>query len=288
RSSGEIRCTTSVSVGELLVVVTPRRCTSGGRRGSACATRFCTNCCALSGSTPSLKCTVTARLPSLLACDCMYSMSSTPLIDSSSGEATVAAITLGLAPGYCARTTTEGGTTSGYSEMGSWNMANRPASSTATDSTPAKIGRSMKNLEIFMLGFRGLFQVGRGGLYSGRRRVHGHEIGGDHFPGAHTLQPVDHDALACLQAAGDDAQVALGRAERHLAVGRAVVVVHHQHEALVLVGADGPFLNQHGVVRPGAAQANARIHAGHQQAVGVVEHGAHADRARRGVDTVVH
>src|SRR3546814_1099309 len=59
---------------------------------------------------------VMVRLPSLFACDCMYSMSSTPLIDSSSGAATVSAMTLGLAPGYCARTTTVGGTTSGRSE----------------------------------------------------------------------------------------------------------------------------------------------------------------------------
>jgi hypothetical protein len=80
----------------------------------------------------------------------MYSMSSTPLMDSSSGEATVSAMTLGLAPGYWARTTTDGGTTSGYSEMGSWNMASKPASKTRMDNTPAKIGRSMKNFEIFM------------------------------------------------------------------------------------------------------------------------------------------
>jgi hypothetical protein len=55
-----------------------------------------------------------------------------------------------LAPGYCARTTTEGGTTSGYSEIGICRSANRPATKISTDSTPAKIGRSMKNLEIFM------------------------------------------------------------------------------------------------------------------------------------------
>ncbi len=60
-----------VSVGEALTVVTPSRCTSSGNRGSACETRFCTSSCALSGSVPSLKVTVIARLPSLLACDCM-------------------------------------------------------------------------------------------------------------------------------------------------------------------------------------------------------------------------
>ena len=47
-------------------------------------------------------------------------MFSVPLICSSSGDATVSAITLGLAPGNCAFTTTVGGTTSGYSEIGSW------------------------------------------------------------------------------------------------------------------------------------------------------------------------
>src|SRR3546814_5671349 len=46
-------------------------------------------------------------------------MSSTPLIASSSGVATVSAITFGLAPGYTVRTTTDGGTTFGYSPIGS-------------------------------------------------------------------------------------------------------------------------------------------------------------------------
>src|SRR5256885_11335653 len=74
-------------------------------------------------------------------------MPSTPLICSSSGVATVSAITLGLAPGYWARTTTDGGATSGYSEIGSPPMAIRPAISISSESTPAKIGRSMKNLD---------------------------------------------------------------------------------------------------------------------------------------------
>ncbi|MNU05170.1 hypothetical protein D3C72_2498810 [compost metagenome] len=46
---------------------------------------------------------------------------------------------------------TEGGTTSGYSAVGNCTSAIRPASNTTTDSTPAKIGRSMKNLEMFMM-----------------------------------------------------------------------------------------------------------------------------------------
>src|ERR1700761_5940460 len=77
-------------------------------------------------------------------------MPSVPLICSSSGVATVSAMVCGLAPGNCAVTTTEGGTTSGYSEMGSWVMAIRPARKMMTEITPAKIGRSIKNLERFI------------------------------------------------------------------------------------------------------------------------------------------
>jgi hypothetical protein len=44
-----------------------------------------------------------------------------------------------------------GGATSGYSEIGSVRMAIRPARKMSTDSTPAKIGRSMKNRERFMV-----------------------------------------------------------------------------------------------------------------------------------------
>src|SRR5689334_2940767 len=79
-------------------------------------------------------------------------MFSTPLICSSSGVATVSAITLGLAPGNCARTTTVGGTTSGYSEIGNWKTEIRPARKMTTEITPAKIGRSMKKRERFMGG----------------------------------------------------------------------------------------------------------------------------------------
>ncbi|MGT2500118.1 hypothetical protein ACVOMS_03245 [Bradyrhizobium guangxiense] len=50
-----------------------------------------------------------------------------------------------------ARTTTEGGTTSGYSEIGIANSEISPARKISTERTPAKIGRSMKNFERFMV-----------------------------------------------------------------------------------------------------------------------------------------
>src|SRR5476649_1994591 len=79
-------------------------------------------------------------------------MFSTPLICSSSGAATVSAMIFGLAPGYCARTTTDGGTTSGYSEIGSMKIEIRPATKMMIDKTAAKIGLSTKKREIFIVG----------------------------------------------------------------------------------------------------------------------------------------
>src|SRR3984893_996790 len=96
-------------------------------------------------------------------------MTSTPLIASSRGEATVSAMTLGLAPGNWARTITDVGMISGYSEKGSLKIEIRPASRMMTDRTPAKMGRSMKNFEIFMI----RLGTGKLGLRGGLRSVGG-------------------------------------------------------------------------------------------------------------------
>src|SRR5438105_14517147 len=68
----------------------------------------------------------------------------------SSGEATVSAIVFGFAPGYIARTTIVGGTTSGYSLIGSFHMAIKPTIKMIIESTPAKIGRRIKKCEKFI------------------------------------------------------------------------------------------------------------------------------------------
>ncbi len=105
--------------GEFFLVTTPLRCTSSGNCGCAIATRFCTSTCALSRSVPSLKVMVMVSWPFEVAWLYMYSMSSTPLICCSMGAATVSEMVCAEAPGYCAVTTTVGGTTSGYSATGS-------------------------------------------------------------------------------------------------------------------------------------------------------------------------
>src|SRR5438477_6845689 len=56
----------------------------------------------------------------------------------------------GFAPGYVARTTIVGGTTSGYSLIGRRTIAISPTMKITIESTPAKIGRRMKKWEKFI------------------------------------------------------------------------------------------------------------------------------------------
>src|ERR1051325_6405304 len=72
----------------------------------------------------------------------------------SSGDATVSEMVFGFAPGYDARTTMVGGTTSGYSLIGNRHIAIKPTRKMIAESTPAKIGRRMKKWENFILGLR--------------------------------------------------------------------------------------------------------------------------------------
>src|SRR5258708_6599153 len=78
-------------------------------------------------------------------------MFSTPLISCSIGAATVSASTFGLAPGYRAETTMVGGTMSGNCATGSLNTAKPPIMTITIERTDAKIGRSMKKWENFMM-----------------------------------------------------------------------------------------------------------------------------------------
>src|SRR5437588_11748838 len=131
-------------LGDCFLTVTPVCLTTSGSDGSACETRFCTSTWAVSTSTPSLKVTTRLYEPSLLLCDDMYIMFSTPLICCSMGAATVSATTWALAPGYDADTSTVGGAISGYWATGNVNSAMLPPRVMTMDSTEAKIGRSMK------------------------------------------------------------------------------------------------------------------------------------------------
>src|SRR5689334_20591112 len=148
-------------------------------------------------------------------------MSSTPTISCSSGAATVSEITFGLAPGYAACTTTEGGTTSGYSLTGRLNSEMAPAMRMKADRTEANTGLSMKKLENFMVGpgkgmGTGTISRKRNGacpLVLGNQGVatlallsHGDDLRCHRHAGAHLLQALDQDGVAGLEALTHHAQ----------------------------------------------------------------------------------
>ncbi|CAH0326760.1 hypothetical protein SRABI106_04766 [Rahnella aquatilis] len=148
--------------------------------------------------------TVVTSTPSEPATDFMYTMFSTPLIASSSGVATVSAITFGLAPGYSARTCTLGGTTFGYSLTGSRGMAIAPVTKIRIDKTAAKIGLSMKKREKSM-SQDSLLLNGRSGWRDSISR-HADGFGIDrHARHEHFLYAIDDDAIACFKAFLHDA-----------------------------------------------------------------------------------
>ena len=74
-------------------------------------------------------------------------MLSIPLIWLSSGAATDSASVAASAPGYCAVTVICTGLMSGYCSTGSLASETPPAIQMISDTTTAKTGRSMKNLE---------------------------------------------------------------------------------------------------------------------------------------------
>src|ERR1019366_10636814 len=123
RPSGEKRLTIISTFGDFFLTDTPRRLTRSGRIGCARATRFCTSTWAIFRSTPCWNVMVSEYEPSLVHCDDMYIIPSTPLTCCSMGAATVSTTTLALAPGYDADTSTVGGVISGYWATGRVNSA---------------------------------------------------------------------------------------------------------------------------------------------------------------------
>src|SRR6202042_1631288 len=142
--------------------------------------------------------------------------SSTPLICCSNGVMTVSAMVLGEAPGYWPLTTTVGGTISGYSLIGRLGIASKPATVIKMARTVAKIGRSMKNEEIFIA------WALRCGRPAGRcrRRVgpHVYALRRNRDSRVHALRAVHDDHIAGLEALAHDAHAVNHATELHLAV----------------------------------------------------------------------
>src|SRR5450432_361453 len=161
---------------------------------------------------------------------------STPLICCSSGVITVSAMVFGEAPGYCPLTTTVGGTISGYSLIGRFGMASRPATVINIASTVANIGRSMKNEEMFIVRL----------LRPGRRAVgtHVHALRRHRHYGVHALRAVHDDDITALETLAHHSEAVDDAPQFDLAIFDLVVRPEQQHVFLTLVGVDGAIIDQ--------------------------------------------
>src|SRR3984957_5028490 len=167
---------------------------------------------------------------------------------------TVSAMVFGDAPGYWPLTTTVGGTISGYSLMGSTGIARIPAAVMRIASTVAKIGRSMKNDEMFI--GRALRGAGRSrrGARNGRVGAHGHRLRRHGDAGMYALGTVHDDDVSGLQALANDAQSVDHPAELDAAILHLVVCPQHENVLLVLVGVDGTIVDQDGRILAASEQ----------------------------------
>src|SRR5262245_39459751 len=118
-----------------------------------------------------------------------------------------------------------GGAISGYCAIGRRANATAPRITNTIDSTAAKIGRSMKKWEIFIVCAQALFLRGAG---HGRLRRAGLRRYLDAGTCAH--QAFDDDTVARLEPALDDAVAVVERAERDVFLRHRIVGLHHIDE----------------------------------------------------------
>src|SRR5690606_24044826 len=131
-----------------LATTTPCCTTSDGRRGVASDTLFCTCTWAMSGSVPVWKVSVTEARPDELEVELKYSRLSMPVSCCSMTWVTALSVVAALAPGYEADTVTCGGATCGYASTPMLSSEITPASEIRMETTQAKPGWLMKNLDM--------------------------------------------------------------------------------------------------------------------------------------------
>src|SRR5262245_26241756 len=160
-------------------------------------------------------------------------MFSTPLICCSIGVTTVAATTSALAPGYCPVTLMIGGAISGYCATGRRENDTAPTITNTTETTAAKIGRSMKKCEMRIAAPPSI-AAGFRAACLGRRRAFRRNL----LAQAHAHQAVDDHAIVGRQSVLDHAQVVDHRPQCHEPLPRDIFLVDHVDELAHLLGAD--------------------------------------------------
>src|SRR6266567_8807054 len=160
-------------------------------------------------------------------------MPSAPLTCCSIGAETVSATVSALAPGNWPVMLITGGAISGYCATGRRANVTPPRITKTSETTPAKIGRSMKKCEMrtipsAVLGV-GAGLAGRRALLLLRRHL---------LARAYARDAVDHDAIIGREAVLDDAQSVVDVAEHDVFRPRHVIAIEHQHVFSRLLGPD--------------------------------------------------
>ena len=275
-----------VRSGELFCVVTPRSRTSSGSRGSACETRFCTCTCALSRSVPSSKVTVRSRraVGGRRGGHVEHVLDAVDLLLERRGH--------GLGDdlrdwrpdtGRC--TTTVGGTTSGYSLIGSWEIAMR-AGDGDEDREHRREDRPVDEevREFHRCCSAAVLRNRRRACQQGVRRSGGRSpmatrCGVTCTPGRTRCRPFTTMVSPAVSPLCTTRRPSMTGPELHRAVLDLVVGADHQHVAHALIGADGAVVDQHRLVLAAAEELHAGEQARREAAVLVLEHCAGADRA---------
>src|SRR5262245_43003908 len=208
-------------------------------------------------------------------------MSSTPFTSCSIGAATVSAMTSADAPGYVALMLTVGGTISGYSEIGSDCCAIAPAIVKISESTVAKIGRSIKKWEN-----RIDDPISRGRLFGRQHDVARYRGHNSSRANGRIRQAGNHHAVIAGQTGRDNPKTLFHRPECHRLGFNLVIGPDRVHDLATLIGHHGRVRNQQGFDIT-AKQSQTPERARRQKEVLVLQHGPSADGARFAVELIV-
>src|SRR5579883_3142728 len=166
---------------------------------------------------------------------------------------------------------------SGYCATGSEKNAIPPKSVMKIETTIAKIGRSMKKCERFIVArsVRLRFELDLAWL---RRHL---------GAGPRPHEAVDHDTVAGGETGPDDAQVVVARTDAHHPGLDGAVVLHDHDLLLRLIGYHRGVRDQDRPIGLRAGYADPAELPGRQEEIGIWKHRSHADGAGKPVDLVV-
>src|SRR5260370_12200130 len=164
-------------------------------------------------------------------------------------------------------------------------METAPRITKASETTAAKIGRSMKKWDWRICGSR---SIGADLRADGRRGSDARLLRRYLSAWARAHQAVDDDVVIGRQTLGDDAQAIDDRSKRYVLRPGDILRVYHQHRLAHLLDPDRTVGHDQRVLGRCSRHPNTREHAAREPSIWVGEDGARPDGARRAIDRAVH